>query len=78
MPAMTMVFNVTDPAILEDMTRGATIEFVSNLRSPKSIGLGSLSSAASAFRRRRFSNHCGNAAKKRHKIPDGYARPSSR
>lgn len=30
MPAMTMVFNVADPAMLEDMTEGATIEFVAD------------------------------------------------
>lgn len=30
MPAMTMVFNVADPAMLEDMTEGAAIEFVAD------------------------------------------------
>ncbi|MGQ2908337.1 MAG: copper-binding protein [Aliihoeflea sp.] len=30
MPAMTMVFNVADAAMLDDMTEGATIEFVAD------------------------------------------------
>lgn len=30
MPAMTMVFNVADPAMLEEMKEGATIEFVAD------------------------------------------------
>jgi Cu/Ag efflux protein CusF len=30
MPAMTMVFNVADPAMLDDMNEGDTIEFVAD------------------------------------------------